>query len=466
MSFSEFRLNPALLRGVEELGFEQPTPIQRDAMPPALEGRDVLACAMTGSGKTAAFLLPIMHRLLEKPRRATRALVLTPTRELAAQIHEDMNALAVHTPLTGAAVYGGVGMGPQEHAFRSGVDVIVATPGRLLDHFRAPYAKLDALEYLVLDEADRMLDMGFLPDIRRILRHIPARRQTLFFSATMPGPIGQLASEMLRNPVAISLQRQAAPAVGITQAVYPVPQELKPALFMELLKRDLVREALVFTRTKHRANRLADHLVKHKVNAARIHGNRSQAQRTEALAGFKSGKYRVLVATDIAARGIDVEALSHVVNFDVPAVPEDYIHRVGRTGRAELTGDAFTFVAPDEESDLRAIERAVKRTLPRVTLPDFDYSARPQAKLEIPLAERIAAIRARKSDERARSRAKAAGGGGARAPGGGARGAGGGGPRGAGSGGAHRRREESQWGKRTHGSTPTSRGRGSSRGRS
>ena len=300
-------------------------------------------------------------------------------------------------------------MGPQEHAFRSGVDVIVATPGRLLDHFRAPYAKLAALEVLVLDEADRMLDMGFLPDIRRVLRHIPPRRQTLFFSATMPPPIAALASEMLKNPVTISLQRQPAPAVGITQAVYPVPQELKPALFLELIKRDLVREALVFTRTKHRANRLAEFLLRHRVNAARIHGNRSQTQRTEALAGFKSGKYRVLVATDIAARGIDVEALSHVVNFDVPAVPDDYIHRVGRTGRAELTGDAFTFVAPDEEPDLRAIERAVRRSLPRVTLPDFDYKARPAAKLEIPLAERIAAIRQRKAEERGRSHARSAG---------------------------------------------------------
>jgi ATP-dependent RNA helicase RhlE len=223
----------------------------------------------------------------------------------------------------------------------------------------------------------------------------------------MPGPIATLASEMLKNPVTINLQRQAAPAVGISQAAYPVPQDLKGPLLVQLLERGILREALVFTRTKHRANRLADHLVQHRVNAARIHGNRSQAQRTEALAGFKSGKYRVLVATDIAARGIDVEALSHVVNFDVPAVPEDYIHRVGRTGRAELTGDAFTFVAPEEEADLRAIERAIGRALPRVTLPDFDYRARPQARLEVPLAERIAAIRARKADERARARAKA-----------------------------------------------------------
>ncbi|MEQ1575083.1 MAG: DEAD/DEAH box helicase [Vicinamibacterales bacterium] len=407
MPFSTLKLHAELLRGIRELGFAKPTPIQDEAIPPAMAGRDVLACAMTGSGKTAAFLLPILHRLIEKPRRTTRALVLTPTRELAAQILEDLNALAVHTPLTGAAVYGGVGMGPQEHAFRSGADVIIATPGRLLDHFRAPYAKLAGLEYLVLDEADRMLDMGFLPDIRRILRHIPARRQTMFFSATMPAPIATLAGEMLKNPVQISLQRQSAPAVGITQAVYPVSQELKAALFVQLLERNILREALVFTRTKHRANCLADYLVRHKIIAARIHGNRSQAQRTEALAGFKSGKYRVLVATDIAARGIDVEALSHVVNFDVPAVPDDYIHRVGRTGRAEATGDAFTFVSQAEEPDLRAIERAIGRSLPRVTLPDFDYHARPDTKLEIPLAERIAAIRARKSEERARARAKA-----------------------------------------------------------
>jgi ATP-dependent RNA helicase RhlE len=226
----------------------------------------------------------------------------------------------------------------------------------------------------------------------------------------MPPPIAALAGEMLKNPVTINLQRQAAPAVGITQAVYPVSQDLKAALLVALLERNLVRDALVFTRTKHRANRLYEYLLRHRISAARIHGNRSQAQRTEALAGFKSGKHRVLVATDIAARGIDVEALSHVVNFDVPAVPEDYIHRVGRTGRAELTGDAFTFVAPGEEGDLRAIERAIRGTLPRVTLPDFDYSAAPQGKLEIPLAERIAAIRARKAEERSRTRARQGGG--------------------------------------------------------
>ncbi|HLG57754.1 MAG TPA: DEAD/DEAH box helicase [Vicinamibacterales bacterium] len=407
MPFNSLNLHADLLKGIRELGFARPTPIQAEAIPAAIDGRDVLACAQTGSGKTAAFLLPILNQLISRPRRTTRALILTPTRELAAQILEDFNALAVHTALTGAAVYGGVSMGPQEHAFRSGVDVLVATPGRLLDHFRSSYARLEGIEHLVLDEADRMLDMGFLPDIRRILKHIPAKRQTLFFSATMPAPIAVLAADMLKQPITVNLQRHAKPAVGITQAVYPVAQDLKASLFIQLLERGLVKEALVFTRTKHRANRLADHLVRARVNAARIHGNRSQAQRTEALAGFKAGKYRVLVATDIAARGIDVEALSHVVNFDVPAVPEDYIHRVGRTGRAELTGDAFTFVAPEEEADLRAIERAIGRSLPRITLPDFDYKARPQTKLEIPIAERIAGIRARKAEERTRARANA-----------------------------------------------------------
>ncbi|MDQ3211880.1 MAG: DEAD/DEAH box helicase, partial [Acidobacteriota bacterium] len=408
MSFNDLKLHPSLLKGIKELGFARPTPIQADAIPPGLEGRDVLACAQTGSGKTAAFLLPILNKLIEKPRGTTRALVLAPTRELAAQILADLNDLAVHTPITGASIYGGVGMGPQEHAFRSGVDVLIATPGRLLDHLRAPYAKLTHLEFLVLDEADRMLDMGFLPEIRKILRYVPSKRQTLFFSATMPPPIAALTGEMLRNPVSIQRERQAAPASGITQAVYPVSQGLKPVLLVTLLQRGDITQALVFTRTKHRANRLADHLVKAGVRAERIHGNRSQAQRTAALDGFKAGRFPVLVATDIAARGIDVDALGHVVNFDVPLVPEDYIHRVGRTGRAEATGDAFTFVSPEEEGNLRDIERAISRRLPRVTVPDFDYTAKTQAKLEIPLADRIAEIRARKRDERARAAVNAA----------------------------------------------------------
>ncbi len=407
MPFSSFGLHPDLLRGVKELGFTRPTPIQNDAIPPALQGKDLLAAAATGSGKTAAFLLPILNRLMGKKRGTTRALILTPTRELAAQIDEHLRDLAVHTPISGAAIYGGVGMGPQEHAFRSGVDVLVATPGRLLDHFTRPYARLDGLEVLVLDEADRMLDMGFLPDIRRVLKQLPTKRQTLFFSATMPGPIVQLSQEMLKSPVMISIERKAAPAVGITQSVFPVPQELKMSLLETLIQRGEIQNAIVFTRTKHRANRLFEQLEKKRIKVARIHGNRSQVQRTEALAGFKAGKYQILVATDIAARGIDVEALSHVVNFDVPNVPEDYIHRVGRTARAELTGDAITFVAQDEEPDLRAIEKAIGKRLPRVTVPDFDYARRPTEKLEIPIQERIAAIRARKSEERARAKAKA-----------------------------------------------------------
>ncbi len=400
------KLDPSLHKGLKELGFQRPTPIQAESIPAALEGRDILACAMTGSGKTAAFLLPILHHLIGKPRGKTRALVVTPTRELAAQILTALDSMAVHTPITAAAVYGGVGMAPQEHAMRAGVDVLIATPGRLLDHLSAPYANLKNIEFLVLDEADRMLDMGFLPDIKRILKLVPAKRQTLFFSATMPAPIAALSREMLRNPLTIDLGRRSLPAVGITQAVYPVKQDLKKDLLLALLKRGEMDQALVFTRTKHRANRLTEQLVKRGIRAERIHGNRSQTQRTSALAGFKSGYHRVLVATDIAARGIDIEALGHVVNFDVPQAPDDYIHRVGRTARAGEIGDAFTFVAPDEQNDLRAIEKAIGKRLPQITLPDFDYNARPEGRLEIPIGERIAAIRVRKADERSRSKAK------------------------------------------------------------
>jgi ATP-dependent RNA helicase RhlE len=362
---------------------------------------------MTGSGKTAAFVLPILHHLIGKPRGKTRALIVTPTRELAAQILTALDSMAVHTPITAAAIYGGVGMAPQEHAMRAGVDVLVATPGRLLDHLSAPYANLKNIEFLVLDEADRMLDMGFLPDIKRILKLVPAKRQTLLFSATMPPPIAALTREMLHNPLMIDLGRRSLPAVGVTQAVYPVKQDLKKDLLLALLNRGEMAQALVFTRTKHRANRLAEQLVKKGIKAERIHGNRSQGQRTAALAGFKNGQYKVLVATDIAARGIDIEALGHVVNFDVPQAPDDYIHRVGRTARAGEVGDAFTFVAPDEQDDLRAIEKAIGKRLPQITIPDFDYNARPEGRFEIPIGERIAAIRGRKAEERARSKAKA-----------------------------------------------------------
>jgi len=408
MSFAALNLHPTLLRAVDTLGFTTPTPIQRDAIPPARAGRDVLACAMTGSGKTAAFLLPIIERLMDKPRGVTRALVIAPTRELAAQIEADLRDLARFTSVRGATVFGGVSMSPQQSAFRRGIDVIVATPGRLLDHMQHPYVRLDALEVLVLDEADRMLDMGFLPDIRRILGRLPRERQTLLFSATMPAPIAALAREFLRNPLPINQERKAAPATGITHAVYPVAQELKRGLLVALLRRDEMRSVLVFTRTKHRCNRLAEQLVREGVAAERIHGNRSQAQRTVALDAFKRGKCRVLVATDIAARGIDIDELSHVVNFDVPNVPDDYIHRAGRTARAGAVGEAVTFVSPDEMGDLVAIERAIGKALPRLKLAGFDYAQRPAERLEVPLAERIAAIRARKSEDRARARANAA----------------------------------------------------------
>jgi ATP-dependent RNA helicase RhlE len=375
LSFSALHLHASLSRAIGELGFEKPTPIQAESIPAALTGRDVLASATTGSGKTAAFLLPILQRLLGVPRGTTRALVLTPTRELALQIADDAHDLARHTRLTVAAVYGGVAMGPQQRAFRNGTDLIIATPGRLLDHLRSRTARLAAIDVLVLDEADRMLDMGFLPDVKRILAALPRRRQTLFFSATLPAPIAALAREMLHEPATIQLARKTAPAAGITHTVYPVAQERKAELLASLLEQGKMRDALVFTRTKHRADRLAKYLIGRRVDADRIHGNRSQRQRSAALEGFRSGRYRVLVATDVAARGIDVVELGHVVNFDVPAVPEDYVHRVGRTGRAEATGDAFTFVSPQEEGDLRRIEAAIGRRLPRVRVTGFEAPA-------------------------------------------------------------------------------------------
>jgi ATP-dependent RNA helicase RhlE len=373
MSFQNFDLHPSLLRAVTDLGFESPTAIQRQGLPPALAGRDVLACAATGSGKTATFLLPMIQRLMGARRGTTRGLVIAPTRELAAQIVDHFNDLARHTRLRAMAVHGGVSMGPQEQAFRRGVDVLVACPGRLLDHLGRPYANLDGVEVLVLDEADRMLDMGFLPDVRRILKRLPPRDQTLLFSATLPAPIVTLARELLRDPAVLNIERPAAPAAGVRHSIYPIRDDLKRTLLLELLRRDEIVNALVFTRTKHRANRLAQFLDHHGVACERIHGNRTQAQRTRALDGFKRGRYRVLVATDVAARGIDIVALSHVVNFDVPKIPDDYIHRVGRTARAGATGEAFTFVSHQELGELRQIERAVKKSLPRRRLEGFDY---------------------------------------------------------------------------------------------
>ncbi|HLE85272.1 MAG TPA: DEAD/DEAH box helicase [Thermoanaerobaculia bacterium] len=407
MSFTDFKLDPALLRAIADQGFTEPTAIQRSALPPALEGRDVLACAMTGSGKTAAFVLPLLQRLGATANRgATRALILTPTRELAAQVEEHLRALGRHTRVRSATVIGGVSHAPQERALRAGVDVVVATPGRLLDHLGTGVARLDAVEVLVLDEADRMLDMGFLPDVRRILAQVPKRRQTLLFSATLPRPIVALSREVLNDPARLDVERPSAPPTLVAQQVLPVPQELKPLLLLELLRRGELETALVFTRTKHRANRLAAFLERAGIACDRIHGNRSQKQRETALAAFKNGRLQVLVATDIAARGIDVEALPHVVNFDVPAQADDYIHRVGRTARAGAAGDALTFASPSESAELAAIERAVGRRIERRTLPDFDYRAQPGGRFEVPVAERIAAIRQQRSDERARARAK------------------------------------------------------------
>jgi len=407
MKTFDFNLHPAISRGIDDLGFTEPTPIQRDAIPPALAGRDVLACAMTGSGKTAAFVLPILQQMAGTPSGRTRALIVTPTRELASQIHEHIEALARHTPVKSATVFGGVKPGKQEQALRAGVDIVVATPGRLLDLMQNPWARFEHLEFLVLDEADRMLDMGFLPDIRRILARLPKKRQTMLFSATLPRPIVKLSRDLLTDPVRIDVERRSAPATGISQAILPVPEQLKTNLLKEMLSRGEVENALVFTRTKHRANRLAQKLERAGFSCDRIHGNRSQPQREAALAGFKNGRIKVLVATDIAARGIDVAALPHVINFDVPVVPDDYIHRVGRTARAGKVGDALTFASPAERPLVAAIERAVGRSIARRTIEGFDYKAQPEGRLEIPIKERIAAHRSQRSEERARSRTKA-----------------------------------------------------------
>jgi len=343
--------------------------VQVASIPPALSGRDLLASAATGSGKSAAFGLPLVQMLMDMPRGTTRALILAPTRELAAQITMALTGFAKNTQVKVAAVYGGVGFGQQAQAFKRGTDIIVATPGRLLDHLAQKTASLDNIQFLVIDEADRMLDMGFLPTVRRILRLLPTKRQTLFFSATIPAEIAKLTQEMLNDPLRVDLAPARGPAVGITQTVYSVGQMQKNDLLVELLKDNNIFSAITFTRTKARANRLAAHLAKHDIPADRIHGDRSQAQRTRALQDFKRGKFRVLVATDIAARGIDIAELGHVINFDVPMVPEDYVHRVGRTARAQATGDAITFVAADEEKYFAQIEKVLGKRLDRAKTP-------------------------------------------------------------------------------------------------
>ena len=370
--FAEFGLIPALMESIADMGYSRPTPIQAESIPVGLAGRDLIGCASTGTGKTAAFLLPILHRLHDAERGKCGALVLSPTRELALQIDEQALALGYHVGLTAVSVVGGVDSRPQERALRAGAEIVVATPGRLLDHMRFGYVDFSGLQVLVLDEADRMLDMGFLPDIRRILDALPGERQTLMFSATMAPEIRRLADDILRDPVVIMVGTQK-PAVGITQTVYPVAQERKGALLTTLLKRGDVRMALVFVRRKADADRLARAVARAGVPATSIHSDRRQEDRTAALEAFRRGQYPVLIATDVAARGIDVDGITHVINFDVPFSSDDYIHRGGRTARAGAVGEVCTFVSPDEEEALREIEKAIGTVLPRVILPSFDH---------------------------------------------------------------------------------------------
>jgi ATP-dependent RNA helicase RhlE len=373
VNFNQFNLNSRLMAGIKHVGYSEPTPIQAAAIPAALAGHDLIGTAQTGTGKTAAFVLPILHKLLDGPRHKTRALIVTPTRELAEQIHQVIRDLGTGARLRSATVYGGVGMGPQVQALRNGVEIVVACPGRLLDHIAQHNADLKGVEILVLDEADRMLDMGFLPDIKRILTHVPTHRQTMLFSATFPPEIEKLAAQTLRKPqrIAIGLAR---PAHTVSHALYPVSRHLKTALVLELLKRTDADSVLIFTRTRHRAHRLAQQIGHAGYRVTSLHSDRTQGQRRSALNGFRDGRYQIMVATDIAARGLDVEGISHVINYDMPDTADAYIHRIGRTGRAERTGDAFTLVTPEDSEMVRALEKIMEARLPRETLADFDYS--------------------------------------------------------------------------------------------
>ena len=371
-TFEELGLQQPLLDAVRDAGYTHPTPIQRQAIPLALKGRDLMGLAQTGTGKTAAFTLPIVDRLLGGPRR-TRALVLTPTRELCVQVEESFQKYSKHAELDVVPVYGGVPLDPQEKKLRAGVDVVVATPGRLIDHLDRQNVVFDDLEVLVLDEADRMLDMGFAPQINRIVDQIPRYRQTLLFSATMPPEVEALARKYLRKPVVVQVGRRSMTASGVTHAVYPVPRDRKTELLAELLKGVGADSVLVFTRTKHGADKVVRHLEQAGIAADAMHADKSQSQRTRALEDFKSGKTRVLVATDIAQRGLDISGITHVINYDVPQQPEDYVHRIGRTGRAAATGDAFTFMAPDEIAMVRTIERVIGQPIPRISVPGYDF---------------------------------------------------------------------------------------------
>ena len=371
-AFEQLGLAPELIDAIRDAGYREPTPIQAQAIPLALKGRDLIGLAQTGTGKTAAFTLPIVQRLLGGPRRL-RALILTPTRELAAQVRESFEKYGRHSGLRVAEIFGGVALGPQETALRRGVDVVVATPGRLIDHLERQNLVFDDLEVLVLDEADRMLDMGFAPQINQIVREVPPYRQTLLFSATMPPEVEALARKYLRKPLVVQVGLRTQAVDTVAHAVYPVPRERKSALLAELLKRPEMDSVLVFTRTKHGADRLVRHLERAGIEASAMHADKSQSQRMQALEGFREGKIRVLVATDIAQRGLDIAGISHVINYDVPQKPEDYVHRIGRTGRAAATGDAFTFMSPDEIGMVRTIERVLGTPIPRISVPGYDF---------------------------------------------------------------------------------------------
>jgi ATP-dependent RNA helicase RhlE len=372
--FDAFNLDSRIRAGIADAGYAIPTPIQQQAIPLLLEGRDVLGLAQTGTGKTAAFMLPILQRLTRGPLRRPRALIIAPTRELAEQIHETAAALGGRTKVRSAAIYGGVGKGPQLAAIQRGTEIIVACPGRLLDHIGEGAIDLSGIEVLVLDEADRMLDMGFLPDIRRILRCVPNRQQTMLFSATMPADIRALADDILRDPATVQVD-VIAPAKTVSHALYPVPEALKAKLLHAMLERTRTARVLVFTRTKHRAKRLAQDLDKRGYRVAALQGNMSQNKRQAAMNGFRGGKYDILVATDIAARGIDVSEISHVVNYDMPDTVDAYTHRIGRTGRAAATGEAVTFAVQDDEPLVRDIERVLGKPIERRRLEGFDYGA-------------------------------------------------------------------------------------------
>jgi ATP-dependent RNA helicase RhlE len=372
ITFEELGLAPEILEAVRDAGYERPTPIQAEAIPLALKGRDLIGLAQTGTGKTAAFTLPILDRLIGGPRR-TRALVLTPTRELAMQVDESVRKYANSAEIDVAAVYGGVPLDPQEKKLRKGVDIVVATPGRLIDHLERQNVVFDDLEILVLDEADRMLDMGFAPQINKIVAQIPTYRQTLLFSATMPPEVEALARKYLRKPIVVQIGRRSAASSLVTHAVYPVPRERKGALLVELLRDVKSETVLVFTRTKHGADKVVRDLERAGIKATAMHADKTQAQRTKALEQFKSGVINVLVATDIAQRGLDISGITHVINYDVPQQPEDYVHRIGRTGRVAATGDAFTFMSPDEIAMVRSIERVLGSPIPRISVPGYDF---------------------------------------------------------------------------------------------